>query len=106
MIFTEKLKELREERQMTQRQLASVLDIDVAMYNRFEKGERKMKRELVIRLAQYYGLPESTLLTYWLAGQVYTLLSEEENAEDVISMVAEDIPIYNKTNEYRHGAKG
>lgn len=106
MIFTEKLKELREGRQITQRQLASVLDIDAAMYNRFEKGERKMKRELVIRLAHYYGLPESTLLTYWLAGQVYTLLSEEDNAEDVITMVAEDIPVYNRTRELRHGIKG
>lgn len=106
MIFTNKLKELREGRQITQRQLASALDIDAAMYNRFEKGERKMKRELVIRLAQYYGLPENTLITSWLAGQVYTLLSEEDNAEDVITMVAEDIPIYNKAKERRHGTEG
>ncbi|MFA6831435.1 MAG: helix-turn-helix transcriptional regulator [Bacteroidaceae bacterium] len=97
MIFNAKLKELREERHFTQRQIASMLNIDVAMYNRFEKGERKMKRDLVIQLANYYKVPEEELLKCWLAGQVYTLLSNEDCAKDVISMVAEDTPLYNKT---------
>lgn len=96
MIFIERLKELRMERAMTQRQVASVLNIDVAMYNRFEKGERKMKRELVLQLAHYYGLPEDELLKSWLAGQVYAILSDEDYAKEVITMVAEDMPLYNK----------
>ena len=46
MKFIDKIKQLREEQSLTQRQVAAELGIDVAMYNRFEKGERYMKREL------------------------------------------------------------
>ncbi len=35
MKFTEKLKSLREANGFTQRQIASMLDIDVAVYNRY-----------------------------------------------------------------------
>ena len=51
MKFTEKLKSLREANGFTQRQIASMLDIDVAVYNRYEKGERYMKRELIDKVA-------------------------------------------------------
>ena len=95
MKFIEKIKKLREEKSLTQRQVAAELGIDAAMYNRFEKGERNMKRELVRNLAHIYGISEDELLTLWLAGKVYALLREEDFAEDVISMVAEDITINN-----------
>lgn len=48
MLFANKLKELREEKQLLQRQLASALEIDTPMYSRIERGERKAKREQVI----------------------------------------------------------
>ena len=95
MKFIEKIKKLREEQSLTQRQVAAELGIDAAMYNRFEKGERNMKRELVRNLAHIYGISEDELLTLWLAGKVYALLSEEDFAEDVISVVAEDITFNN-----------
>ena len=95
MKFIDKIKQLREEQSLTQRQVAAELGIDVAMYNRFEKGERNMKRELVKNLAHIYGISEDELLTLWLAGKVYALLSEEDFAGEGISMVAEDITFNN-----------
>ena len=95
MKFIDKIKQLREEQSLTQRQVAAELGIDVAMYNRFEKGERYMKRELVKNLAHIYGISEEELLPLWLAGKVYALLSEEDFAEDVISVVAENITFNN-----------
>lgn len=94
MQFREKIKELREQHEMTQRQLAALLEIDVALYNRFEKGERKMKREMVEKLASIYSLPSDELIKNWLAGQVYSILMEEELASEAISIVAEDITEY------------
>ena len=95
MKFIDKIKQLREEQSLTQRQVAAELGIDVAMYNRFEKGERYMKRELVKNLAHIYGISEDELLILWLAGKVYALLSEEDFAGEVISMGAEDITFNN-----------
>ncbi len=96
MKFTEKIKTLREAGGLTQRQLSANLSIDVALYNRFEKGERLMKRELVCKLAEIYGQEPDELIKYWLADKVYSILNDENTAGQVIEMVAEDIPEYVK----------
>lgn len=91
MKFTDKLKELREGHGLTQRQVAAALNIDVAMYNRFEKGERNMKREVVGKISLLYNYPIEELIKYWNAGRVYALIAEEEMASEVIGLVAEDL---------------
>lgn len=62
MLFAEKIKKLREERQMPQRQLAAKLQIDTATYCKIERGERKAKRNQVITLASY--LNEDEIILY------------------------------------------
>ena len=52
MLFPEKIKELRIQNQMPQRQIAAVLDIDTATYCKIEKGERKAKKEQVVILSE------------------------------------------------------
>ena len=96
MLFADKLKELREGKQLLQRQLASALEIDTPMYSRIERGERKAKREQVILLAKLLGANEKELLQLWLADKVYDVLAEEDCADGVIKMVAENIREYGK----------
>jgi hypothetical protein len=96
MMFADKLKELREKKQLLQRQLASALEIDTPMYSRIERGERKAKREQVILLAKLLGTNEKELLQLWLADKVYDVLAEEDCADGVINMVAKNIREYGK----------
>ena len=96
MLFADKLKELREKKQLLQRQLASALEIDTPMYSRIERGERKAKREQVILLAKLLGTNEKELLQLWLADKVYDVLAEEDCADGVINMVAKNIREYGK----------
>jgi len=67
MVFSERLKELREQKGLLQRQLASALEIDTPMYSRIERGERKAKREQVILLAKLLETDERELIQLWLA---------------------------------------
>ena len=53
-----------------------------------------MKRELIDKVAAIYHISTDELSKYWLAGQIYSLLYKEENAKEVINMVAEDIIEY------------
>ena len=97
MLFADKLKELREGERLLQRQLASTLEIDTPMYSRIERGERKAKLEQVILLAKLLGTNEKELLQLWLADKVYDVLAAEENCADgVINMIAENIRKYGK----------
>lgn len=52
MIFGKRIKELREEKGLVQRQLAAVIEVDTPMYSKIERGERKAKREHVKLIAQ------------------------------------------------------
>mgnify|MGYP000720195915 CR=1 FL=1 len=88
----------READGLTQRQLSASLGIDVALYNRFEKGERLMKRELVCKLAEIYECNPNDLIKYWLADRVYSILNDEDTAGQVIAMVAEEMPEYSKSS--------
>lgn len=95
MLFIEKIKQLRENQQMPQRQLAAILEIDTATYCKIERGDRKAKREQVVAIANTLMVSEKELLTLWLADQVYSVVKYEQNANEVLNVVQENI------NEYR-----
>ena len=102
MIFQDKLKELRESHNLLQRQVAAAIDIDTAVYCKIEKGYRQVREEQVRQLALFYGIPFEELRCYWLAGKVYSLVEEEDDANRILDMAAEELEEYgnNPTNKY------
>ena len=49
MLLGQKIKELRMENGVLQRQLASLLEIDTPMFSKIERGDRRAKRTQVIQ---------------------------------------------------------
>ena len=49
-----KLKELREEKQLKQEEIASILGVSRVVYNRYENGRRAIPIEALWVLADYY----------------------------------------------------
>lgn len=45
MLFVNKIRRLREDQQLLQRQLAAALEIDTPMYSSIERGDRPVKHE-------------------------------------------------------------
>lgn len=79
MLFGDKIKELREEQGLLQRQLAAFLEIDTPMFSKIERGDRRAKREQVIKLAEYLHQDEKEMLTIWLADKlIYAVKDEQE----------------------------
>ena len=93
-IFGNKIKTLREEKQIPQRQLAAELEIDTATYCKIEKGDRRAKREHVNALADLLGVDSKELIRLWSADKVYDIISEEEEATQILNVVAESIVQY------------
>ena len=81
MIFGKKIKELREERGLVQRQLSAALEIDTPMYSKIERGERKAKRSQIPIMAQMFEVDEKDLLTVWLADKVLDTVEGEEEVK-------------------------
>lgn len=57
-----RLKELRRRKGLSQLQLANRLYISQNTYSRFESGVRPMPAEILIRLAEFYGVSTDYIL--------------------------------------------
>jgi len=86
MNFGIRIKELRENQGLLQRQLAASLEIDTPMFSKIERGERRAKREQVVKLAELLQTDENELLTVWLADQVYEIVKDEETASGALKV--------------------
>ena len=92
MLFGSKIRELRDEQGVLQRQLAALLEIDTPMFSKIERGDRRAKREQVIKLAEYLHQDEKEMLTLWLADKVLDAVDgEEELSNDAITVAQEQI---------------
>lgn len=95
-IFGNKIRTLREEKQIPQRQLAAALEIDTATYCKIEKGDRRAKREQVITLADLLDVDSKEFIRLWSADKVYDIIAEEEEATQILNVVAESIIQYKR----------
>ena len=75
-----------------QRQLAALLEIDTPMFSKIERGDRRAKREQVVKLAQYLHQDEKEMLTLWLADKVLDAVDgEDELCSDAITVAHQQI---------------
>ena len=88
-LFPEKIHQLREEKNLFQKDLAEVLSIDTPAYCRIEKGERRARRDQVITLARYLNEDKEEFLTLWLADQVSIVLSTDIKIEKRVLSLAD-----------------
>ena len=62
------------------------------MFSKIERGDRRAKREQVIKLAEYFHQDEKEMLTLWLADKVLDAVDgEEELSNDAITGAQEQI---------------
>jgi transcriptional regulator with XRE-family HTH domain len=77
MLFADRIKELREKKQMVQRQFAAALELDTPMYSKIERGERRAKREQITVIAKLLQIDEIELVTLWLADKFIIAIGTE-----------------------------
>lgn len=78
VLLGNRIKEIRAEQDVRQRQLADMLDIDVPMYSKIERGERRAKREQVVKLAEFLNQDKTEFLSLWLADRVLDAVESED----------------------------
>lgn len=94
MLLGQKIKELRMENGVLQRQLASLLEIDTPMFSKIERGDRRAKRTQVIQIANYFNVNEKELLTLWVADKVIDAVKDEEELKlDAIKVAQSSITL-------------
>ena len=89
MLFSDKIKQLRLESGKLQKDLAKAIGVDVPAYSRFEHGERRPKREQVLRLARIFKTDPDELVAAWLADEAYSHIAQDKMAIQAAAMLHE-----------------
>lgn len=75
--FGQRVREIREERQLLLRQMAAHMEVDTALLSKIERGDRNASKDQVIKIAQFLKADQNELLTLWLADKVESAVGEE-----------------------------
>lgn len=62
MFMQLRIRDLREDRDLTQKQIADYLLCDQSLYSKYERGERMLPLDYAEKLADYYGVSVDYLL--------------------------------------------
>ena len=91
MHFGERIKKLRESKNLLQRQVAASLEIDSPMLSKIERGERKATRDKIIKLATFLELNQKELLVQFLSEKIAYDLQDEDVAKEVIKVAEKKV---------------
>ena len=87
----DKLRQLREEQALPLRKVAALIDVDVAILSKMERGERKLTKEVVQKLAAIYKYNTNELMVLFLSDRIVTELQGEDLSIDVLKAAEEKI---------------
>jgi HTH-type transcriptional regulator, competence development regulator len=96
----EKLRHIREEKELSLRKVAALLDIDVAILSKMERGERKITKEVVLKLADIYDYNADELLVSFLSDKILYEIQDEDLGIEALK-VAEERAKYIKANKMK-----
>ena len=93
----EKLRHIREEKELPLRKVAALLDIDIAILSKMERGERRITKEVVLKLANIYDYNADDLLVSYLSDKILYEIQDEDLGIEALK-VAEEKAKYIKAN--------
>jgi len=91
MTIGQKIKELREEVGLKQRELASKLNIGEGFLSKVENNQKLLKRDDLKKLSEIFNIEQSELETLWLGTKVYDLIKNETYSLDAIKVAEEQV---------------
>lgn len=95
----DKLRKLREENELPLRKVAALLDIDVAILSKMERGERPLTKEVVTQLAKIYNHDTEELLVLYLSQKIIKEIGDEDLALRAMQVAEEQIKYQTKKNK-------
>jgi transcriptional regulator with XRE-family HTH domain len=91
MTLGQKIRELREQAGLKQRELAYQLGIGEGFLSKVENDQKPLKREDLTKLNELFKTPIEELESLWLANKVYSIVRDEETALSALKVAEEQI---------------
>ncbi len=82
--FGEKVRALREAKEMPLRKLAASLDIDQSTLSKIERDERKPNNELIDKISELFEIDKKELMITFLSDKVVNELQNQDCTKDIL----------------------
>lgn len=93
--FGDIIKNLREEKKLTLREVSEYLNIDTSMLGKIEKNNRKPTKHLIEKLAALFEVSEKDLTVAFLSDNVaYQIINESDFANEVLKVAEEKVKYF------------
>lgn len=97
--FGEKIRNLREGKQMPLRKLAAALDIDQSTLSKIERNERKPNDEVIKKIASVFSIKEEELSVCFLSDKVACELIDAKRSSDILKIAQLKISLFKKSKK-------
>ncbi|HUH73615.1 MAG TPA: helix-turn-helix transcriptional regulator [Chitinophagales bacterium] len=87
----DKLRQLRDERNLMQREVGAVIEVDGAFISKVENNEKPINRKHLTTLSKFFKVQEEELQTLWLADKIRLMIKDEPNALVALKNIIEGI---------------
>jgi transcriptional regulator with XRE-family HTH domain len=89
----DRVRKLRENKELPLRIVAAFLDTDQAIISKIERGQRKATRQQVVKLAEYFKVKENDLLVTWLSDKILSEVEDEDMALEALQVAKKKLRI-------------
>lgn len=86
-----RIRESRKTKGLLLRQLAAILDMDVAILSKIERGERTPTKQQLQKIASALTINETELANALLAESIINELSSNENPIEILKIVQKEL---------------
>src|SRR5690606_27960700 len=83
----DKLRQLRDENNLMQREVGAVIEVDGAFISKVENNEKPINRKHLATLSKFFKVQEDELQTLWLADKIYNMTQSEPTALESLNIV-------------------
>ena len=93
------LKKAREEEGLILRKVSASVDIDQSLISKFENNERKPTKDQLLRLTNFYNLPEEEMIVNWYSDKIASELKYTSATSEILRVAEEKIKYFKAHND-------
>ena len=95
--FGDTVKKLREDKNLSLREVALALNIDTSMLGKIEKNKRKPTKPLIGKFAEYFNVSATDLVIAFISDSiVHTIMDEEALSKEVFKIAEKKVKYLKK----------
>jgi len=100
LTFGKYIKAIRISKNFKLSELAKGTKINISVLSRIERDERIPTVNQVLKIADFYKVPDEVLINEFLSDKIVTLISERNNFMDILNTVKTKIEMKNHGKKY------